>query len=200
MKSRFSLFQSHLDLAHSYWARLLQPGDYAMDATCGNGHDTLKLAQLLNGTGRVWGIDLQKEAIDNTRALLKAQLTDAALNSVSLFEQSHATFPESVSRYPLRLVIYNLGYLPKGDKTVTTMTAITLQSVRLAMDLLLPGGAVSITCYPGHPEGACEDLALQELCRSLSPALWSVCMHTFTNRVASPRLLLIQKADPAPQM
>ena len=68
-KRHFPIFNSHLNLAHHYWERLLRPGDWAIDATCGNGNDTLKLAQIL-GEGGVIGIDIQQEAINKTEALL----------------------------------------------------------------------------------------------------------------------------------
>src|SRR5262245_56974336 len=71
----FPLFQSHIDLAHSYWKRLLQDGDWAIDATCGAGFDTLKLAEF--GAG-VIGIDIQEEAIRRTEELLKSSLSAEA--------------------------------------------------------------------------------------------------------------------------
>jgi hypothetical protein len=195
MQHNFSLFQSHLDLAHSYWERLLLPGDWAIDATCGNGRDTLKLAEILQGKdGGVIGIDIQREALARTQELLSSRFSAEDLSSIHLFEQSHEEFPSLAIQHPIRLVVYNLGYLPGGNKEKTTKTASTLASVRLALGLVLPGGAVSITSYPGHPEGACEDSALQELVKALSPASWNVCLHTFSNRSQSPRLLYIQKA------
>jgi SAM-dependent methyltransferase len=194
VQHNFSLFQSHLDLAHSWWERLLLPGDYVIDATCGNGHDTLKLAKILKGKGGVIGIDIQKEAIARAKELLKTHLPEEELGSVHLFEQSHAEFPPLAFHHPIRLIAYNLGYLPHGDKQRTTMTATTLASVRLGLDLISAGGAVSITCYPGHPEGAREELALQELACNLPKEIWNVCLQTFPNRLFSPSLLLIQKS------
>ena len=191
-QSNFSLFRSHLDLAHSYWEHLLQEGDFAIDATCGNGHDTLKLIEILKEKkGGVIGIDIQSQAIAQTQKLLDSH---SSKENVYLFEQSHEEFPSLAREHPIRLVVYNLGYLPGGDKQKTTLTMTTLTSVRKALDLIVPGGAVSITCYPGHPEGALEESALSELVAALSPALWNVCLHAFTNRKASPRLLFIQKS------
>lgn len=193
MNRHFPLFQSHLDLAHSYWERIVLPGDYAIDATCGNGYDTLKLARILKGTGGLMGIDIQKEAISRTWELLKSHLPEKELGSIQLYEQSHAEFPAPALHHPVRLVTYNLGYLPGGNKLKTTMTPTTLASVCHALDLIVAGGVVSITCYPGHPEGAQEEMALLELTATLSSSLWNVCLHTFPNRSSSPRLLLIQK-------
>ena len=135
MHSHFPLFRSHLDLAHQYWEKLLQAGDWAIDATCGNGHDTLKLAEILeNKKGGVIGIDIQPEAIAKTEQLLGEY-------DVALYCQSHADFPLLAKEKPIRLIIYNLGYLPGGNKAFTTMTENTLTSVRKASTLIVPGGA-----------------------------------------------------------
>jgi hypothetical protein len=198
MRSHFPLFHSHLDLAHNYWNRLLQEGDWAIDATCGNGHDTLKLAQILlklKKPGGIIGIDIQPEAIARTNNLLKSQLSAADQFPIQLFCQSHTHFPAPAAEYPIRLVIYNLGYLPQGDKQRTTMTPNTLESVRRALDLIIPGGAICITCYPGHAEGAREESTLLDRVSALSPITWNVCYHTFVNRSRSPSLLLIQKTN-----
>lgn len=193
MHRNFTLFQSHLDLAQSYWADLLQRGDWAIDATCGSGHDTLKLAQLVREEGGVIGIDLQEEAIAKTRGLLEGSLPFDALSRIHLYTQSHCHFPQVAAEKPIKLIVYNLGYLPGGDKQLTTMAQTTLESVSKALNLLQPGGACSITCYPGHAEGAVEERALLEMAATLPPSLWNVCYHAFPNRQRSPSLILIQK-------
>lgn len=172
----FPLFRSHLDLAHDYWRRLIQPGDVVIDATCGNGHDTEYLATL---TDQVYGIDIQLEAIEKTRARVP---------TAHLIHGSHSTFP-NVSP---KLIVYNLGYLPSGDKSLTTLVDSTLESVQNGLKILSPGGALSITCYPGHPEGAVEEEALLAWSRTLDPKKYAVCFHQWLNRNKSPSLLFIQ--------
>lgn len=191
MMRNFPLFQSHLDLAHNYWDRLLQNGDWAIDATCGGGNDSLFLAAIVEkkGSGEVIAIDIQEEAVTRTKERIPAAL----IPKVHLFNQSHENFPALSSEMPIKLVVYNLGYLPKGNKQLTTQTSTTLQSVQKALDLILPGGGVSITCYPGHPEGATEEKALIEMLTQLPSSHWNVCFHTFPNRKAAPSLILIQK-------
>lgn len=191
----FPLFQSHLDLAHSYWERILQNKDWAIDATCGGGNDTLKLAEILQEKrdGGLIAIDLQEQAITRTRALLETRLPAHGISNVHLYRQSHCHFPQMAIEVQVKLIVYNLGYLPRGDKQLTTMTQTTLESVAKALDLLVPGGALSITCYPGHAEGAREEKALIEMAANLPAATWSVCYHSFPNRTLAPSLLLIQK-------
>jgi hypothetical protein len=191
---RFPVFHSFIDLAHHYWEKLLQEGDWAIDATCGNGHDIFKLAGILLGKqGTVIGIDRQQEAISRTHDLLQSGFSNEERARLHLFCQSHTHFPLLVENNPIRLIVYNLGYLPKGNKQITTMTQSTLESVRKALDLIVPGGAISITCYPGHEEGGREEKALLQEMSHLSSLIWNVCYHTIPNRFLAPSLLWIQK-------
>jgi hypothetical protein len=197
MRSFFPLFQSHLDLAHDYWARLVKIGDAIIDATSGNGYDTLKLCQLALSIdkGKVYAFDIQSTAIESTRQLI--QHFPAELRSrIHLEQRCHSTFPDMIVPESIRLIVYNLGYLPGGDKRLTTCKDTTLQSLSRAKNLLLPGGAISITCYPGHAEGAQEQEALLDYTSRLSPSQWSCCHHVWLNRQQAPSLLLIQKNLP----
>ena len=200
MRSPFALFQSHLDLAQAYWKALVKKGDTVIDATCGNGHDTLKLSQLAlsSDKGKVYAFDIQPQAIQSTLHLLKTHLSQEELNRVSLMEHCHSTFPEEICPESVKLCVYNLGYLPGGDKTQTTKTHSTLASLQKMEPLLQRGGAISMTCYPGHAEGEAELQILLQYVQQLSPKEWSCCHHTWENRHKSPTLLLIQKSLSVP--
>ena len=145
------LEESHLTYAHKVWLEGVKVGDIAIDATAGNGHDALFLAQaiLSETAGELHCIDVQKEAIDATRHRLKENLSPEAFARATFHHTSHATLPYCRPQ----LIVYNLGYLPGSDKSLTTKVATTLQSVKNAFDILAEGGLISITCYPGHPEG-----------------------------------------------
>jgi len=193
----FPLFQSHLDLAHSYWKSIILPGDCVVDATCGNGHDTLFIAQLaLNEEkkGLVIAIDTQKQAIEATRERLATSLSSELLPSVSFINQCHSQFPDDLPKESVKLIVYNLGYLPGGDKSLTTQNKTTLESLAQALTLICRGGAISITCYPGHPEGKVEEQLILEFISTLDPKKWNCCHHRWMNRKQSPSLLLIQRS------
>lgn len=194
----FPLFQSHLDLAHTYWKNLLQPGDSALDATCGNGHDTLVLAQLLFQEasipfGTLHALDNQPEALFSTQTLLTNTLSSSQLTHLKFHLQCHSKLPQEILPATLRLVVYNLGYLPGANKQHTTCTSTTLMSLKEALGLLTSGGCISVTAYPGHPAGKDEEEALLGFCASLSPRQWSICHHRFSNRRQAPSLFLIQR-------
>lgn len=191
MFSQYPLFQSHLDLAHQHWQKLVKAGDLVIDATCGNGHDTVFLAQL---DAKVIAMDIQPEALEKTKIYLNEILLETQKNNVQLIHGCHSSFPAWIEAESVKLIVYNLGYLPGGNKEATTKTATTLASLSEAQRLLLPGGVFSITCYPGHPEGALEEEALLSLASTLSPKEWSCCHHRWVNRRSSPSLLLIQKS------
>jgi hypothetical protein len=174
----------HLDLTKQLWKDFLRPNDLVVDATCGGGRDTLFLSRCVS-EGRVYGFDVQEEAIGRTRALLEKE---GVLDRVILQKCCHSVFPPFPS--PPRLVVYNLGYLPGGNKRKTTMTSTTLQSVENALSI--GAEAISITCYPGHEEGAIEEKALLEWAQKLPSNQWRVSHHRALNRLAAPSVLWIQ--------
>lgn len=186
MREVFPLFSNPIDLAHDYWARLIKPGDLAIDATCGNGKDTLALLKL---KAQVIAMDTQQEAVVKTRKLLEE---NQELENATLIHRSHETFPENIQEGTVKLIVYNLGYLPGGNKTYTTLTHSTLKSIKQALPLIAKGGAISITCYPGHPEGEEEQKALLSFSMKLNPKQWCASHQTWVNRTLSPSLLLLQ--------
>lgn len=189
----FSFFQSHLDLAHSYWGRHLKKGSIVIDATCGNGHDSLILAKaaLNDIEGALYCIDLQEMAIETTKNRLKETLSESVFKKISFFCQSHEVFPPIITSCDL--IVYNLGYLPGASHTITTKESSTLNSLKQGLSLLNMGGMISITCYPGHEAGFKEKQALLEYSASLSPLEYLVCHHQIENRRLAPSLLVIFK-------
>jgi len=193
--SQFPLFQSHIDWAHYLWRQVVRQGECVIDATCGNGHDTLILAQLSleKDQGAVYAMDIQESAIENTKLLLKATLQRDIYQRVRFFQTCHSRFPNEIEDRKIALIVYNLGYLPGSSKELTTQTETSLMSIQNAMMLLKDGGCISITCYPGHAEGEKEEEQVLLLCASLDPQKWSCCHHRWVNRKKSPSLLWIQK-------
>ena len=193
----FPLFQSHIDMAHAYWKSLILSGDTVIDATCGNGHDTLTLANLALSQekgGKLIAIDTQQQAIESTRERLNVHLDPNFIPLIHLLHQCHSSFPAEIFPETVKLIVYNLGYLPGSDKSKTTSSNTTLQSILAALPLLTSGGALSITCYPGHPEGKIEEEIILGFAATLNPMQWSTCVHRWINRREAPSLLIIQKS------
>lgn len=180
----------HTHLAHLIWKDFLKPGMTVIDATAGNGNDTLFLAKhvLTPRSGEVHAFDIQEEAISNTKARLEKNLTPDLLERISLHQASHETFPTSIKP---SLIVYNLGYLPGGDLTKTTLTKTTITSCNNALEILLPGGLLSITIYPGHHEGFNEKSALFEWLKEKNP--FQVFYHQEINKPNHPSLITLRK-------
>lgn len=192
MNSFKSRNSPHLNLAKKYWKALLSPRDLVVDATCGNGQDTLYLSHLVP-EGIVFSFDIQQEALSNAELLLKSHLPPEQLQRVFLVLQSHAKWEAISFPFPPKLIVYNLGYLPGGDKQITTKTVTTLESIKKGLSLLDSKGALSITCYPGHPEGALEEKEILDFFSSLPFKDWMICHHRFINRSNAPSLFWVSK-------
>ncbi|MCH9613530.1 MAG: hypothetical protein SP1CHLAM54_05330 [Chlamydiia bacterium] len=166
----------HISFSHELWKKHLNPNDLAIDATCGNGKDAFILAKLPIS---LICLDIQQAAIETSKKYLNRS------PNVTFYHQSHETFPPLPK--PPRLIIYNLGYLPGGDKELTTKTFSTIQSLKNALSILASDGLISIMCYPGHPEGAHEAQAVKAF---ISPFPHTV--HTFYTRSTSPFLITLR--------
>lgn len=178
------MISSHIEFTHQIWAKLLKRGDIAIDATCGNGLDSLFIAK----QGAVlYALDIQEEAIAKTKELLKE------FEDVTFVLGCHSSFPPTIEKGSCTLIVYNLGYLPGGNKEFTTMHTTTMQSLNAALELVKPNGLISITCYPGHPEGLIEESILVEWAKMLERKQWNVSFHQWLNRKKAPSVLLLQK-------
>lgn len=177
-------------LAADYMKAILRHGDVAVDATMGNGKDTQFLCELVGEEGHVYAFDVQKEAVERTAASLKEAGYE---NRATLLLDGHETMKEHVKSAP-RVVMFNLGWLPGAEHIVTTKTETTLTAVQAAIELIVPGGFVSICVYPGHEEGTKELHALLDWAGKLSVREYNVLHHAFINaREGTPELILIQK-------
>jgi len=169
---------------------VLAPGDRAIDATMGNGHDTALLCSLVGPEGRVYAFDVQPAALEATRRRLAEE---GSAGQVELFLLGHEHMREAVGE-PVKAIVFNLGWLPGGDHRITTLTETTLPAIQQALALLMPMGVLVICVYPGHPEGEREQEMVTRLLSSLSPREYNVLMQQFLNAGAgAPLCFAVQK-------
>lgn len=171
----------HLAALHRFWKEFLQPSDIVIDATCGNGHDTLILSRLAK---EVYALDIQQEAIEKAKSLVKA-------DNIHWFVQSHEHFPSKIQPETVALITYNLGYLPGGNKEIITLADSTLRSVKNGLPLLKNGGAITVMCYPGHAGGEEEEQALVDFISSLDSKRYLVEYTQWPNRKKHPSLIKV---------
>jgi len=169
------------------WAQLmlkdrLRPGDVAVDATMGNGHDTLFLTQCVSPGGHVFAFDVQEAALIETRKRVPTEMT-------TLFHSGHETMR---AHLPVELygkisaIMFNLGYLPGTDKALITHTETTMIAVQAALELLKSGGLLTIAVYPGHAGGAAEGRSIAAWSEALDSRRYEVQHLRPVNRAAAP--------------
>ena len=188
---------SLLQQAHAILKNHLQSADVAIDATAGNGHDSLFLARHIAPDGLVYCFDIQPQAIQATHNRLVA----ADLRRLALLNQcSHAQMSKHIAEEhqgKIKAVMFNLGYLPHGDKTIITQTDSTLLALNSALDLLAENGIVTILAYPGHQGGDIETLEVTDWCYQLNPENFSVkTINSAEHKDSAPRLFIVQKLTP----
>ena len=178
-------------LAHLFLREVVRPGDRVVDATCGNGHDTLFLAQLVGSGGKVWGFDIQEKAITATAASLEGA---GCREWVELCHIGHEQLTTFVSG-PVAVVVFNLGYLPGGDKGCVTRSGGTVAALGQALKLLASGGRICISLYTGHPGGMEEAEAVENWSAGLSPREYHVwCSRQMNRSSGAPYLIMVEKA------
>lgn len=181
-----------LELAKTFIAGALSKGNIAFDGTVGNGYDTLFMAEQVGAEGRVYGFDIQAEAIERTHAQLEAV---GVAEQVTLIHTDHALLqaylpPDTL----LHAAMFNLGYLPHGDKQIITRRESTLTALEATFERLVKGGVLTVVIYPGHEGGDDEAQAVLAWARGLSPEQAKVVWYQPLNaRRPAPSLIAIGK-------
>lgn len=159
-------------------------GDFIIDATAGNGNDTLYLAEKFP-CSIVTAFDVQKQAIENTKKRC------AHLNNVQYVLDSHANVDQYASK-GVGLAIFNLGYLPNADKSITTRADSTIESVTKILPMLKAGGAIVITLYRGETNVAETELVMEYL-RTINKDFYIVSMYDLINLKGNPFNVIIER-------
>lgn len=181
------MFKRIIPFAHDLIKQSLSKEDIAVDMTAGNGHDTLLLAELCDN---VYAFDIQETAIKNT----KKRLEENGFKHVNLIQDSHANIKNHINK-AVKVVIFNLGYLPGESKHITTIFETTLKALNEVIDLLSNNGLISITLYPGHEAGKIECEHIEKWVEKLPSNNYTVLKYQFTNRKDAPYNLMIYKHE-----
>ena len=185
--------KNHLTLAHELWRPQFKEGASFIDTTAGNGHDALFIAQeaLTLPNTHLTCIDIQEKALQATKKRLTEALPQSQLSKITYVHASHETLPKTPT--PPSLILYNLGYLPGADKSLTTTASSTLNSLKQALRALAPGGLISLTFYPGHDEGKREYTLILPFLKKLSPQHFSLSAPFISEIEHAPKLYIIRK-------
>mmetsp|Transcript_8197 Transcript_8197/g.24671 ORF Transcript_8197/g.24671 Transcript_8197/m.24671 type:complete len:156 (-) Transcript_8197:183-650(-) len=150
-------------------------------------------------TGTVYAVDIQKSAIEQTTDYVESKLASDRRPNLVYCLGSHASFPASISKRSVSAVVYNLGYLPgeEGDRSIVTKKDTTMSSLRSAMELLQPGGLITMTIYVKQDGGEEEEQAILDFTSELDPKEWTVQLYQWINRNQAPSLVAVERKHPA---
>ncbi|PLR84423.1 16S rRNA (cytosine(1402)-N(4))-methyltransferase [Bacillus canaveralius] len=179
-----------LPFAKTLLISAVQPGDIVVDATLGNGHDALFLANLVGPEGRVYGFDIQQNAILASKArLAEHDLLDRA----TLFHKGHQHIIDAIPAADhgrITGAIFNLGYLPGGDKEIVTRPETTIASVEQLLEIIAPEGIIVLVIYHGHQEGGVERDKLLQYLQELDQNIAHVLQYRFINQKNNPPFII----------
>jgi SAM-dependent methyltransferase len=199
---------SVLSFAKRLVADRLQAGDGCVDATVGNGVDTLFLAERVGAGGAVFGFDIQTAALEQAMAKLEkagcaahiwrgdasaSASMGASMNTVRLLLASHEHMTKHIPQEwhgRLSAVMFNLGYLPGGDHRIMTKPDSSVRALEAAFSLLSPGGIITVVIYTGHEGGTEEELAVRHWALGLDQKIAQVLDYRFINQQHKPPYLI----------
>ena len=176
-----------LEMAHDFLAQVITQEDIVVDATMGNGHDTLFLAKLAK---QVYAFDIQEQALEKT----SQRLQEADLTNAELILQGHETVDQFVRE--VKAAIFNLGYLPSADKSIITQPQTTLDALDKLCHMLVKGGRIAIMIYYGHEGGDIERDAVMDYVSQLPQQEYTATIYRTLNQINNPPfLVMIEKLE-----
>lgn len=165
--------------SHVMLDRLLKQDHLVVDLTAGKGKDTLFAAKRAK---EVVAMDIQPAAIEQTRALLREQ----DIKNVRLICDSHEVLANVVDIAFVDAFVMNLGYLPGGDKDITTLCSSTKRTLETILSAMKSGALISLSIYPGHEAGKLESEGIEEMLAKLDQKKFKVNKITFPNQKHCP--------------
>lgn len=174
-----------LNISKAIMDSVIDKKDIVIDATVGNGNDTLHMANLVGSQGKVYGFDIQNIAIEKTR---KKLIKEDLYKQVILINAGHETMEQYINE-KVKFIIFNLGYLPGGDKNIKTNPDTTIMAIEKSLELLTNNGLLLITSYIGHTGGFEEKEAVESFLTNLNQREYNVLQFKFINQINNPPIL-----------
>ncbi len=182
------MLKNAVELSHFYLKQFVKEGSFVVDATCGNGGDTLFLAELVGENGLVFGFDIQEDAINHT----KKRLEDAGVSDrVHLFLDGHENMESYLTDKIADAFVFNLGYLPKGDHSLHTKSDTTVLAIQTAIKHLKKEGIIAVSIYHGGDSGYEERDGVLSYLETLDKHNYNVIIHNYTNKPNDPPILAL---------
>lgn len=183
-----------------------------IDATVGKGKDTLFLCELAGESGRVLAFDIQEEALEITRELLRHSgfwktmcgtiikaggykkenndkeniNKDMTASRLRLILDGHEHMDQYAETETIDVICFNFGYLPGGDHNISTKPETSITAIEKGLKLLKSGGMMSLCIYSGGDTGFEEKEAVLSYVRKLSSKEYTVIVNEYYNRENHP--------------
>lgn len=172
-----------LGVSHRFIKQYLLEGGFAIDATAGNGGDTLMLCERVGSSGKVLAMDIQQQAVDNTKKLLQE---NGWADVAQVVKDSHACMDRYAAEESADCVVFNFGWLPGGSHDIFTQKESSLTAIEKGLNCLKPGGIMSLCVYYGRNNGYEERDAILAYVQSLDHRKYTVMVVDFANRINDP--------------
>ncbi len=168
---------------HHFIKEHISPGSFCIDATMGNGHDTLLLCELVGKRGHVLAFDIQELALANTQK----RLQEAGMpKNYRLILDSHSHMDHYADTSSVDCIVFNFGYLPGGNHTLATQASTSIAAIEQGLTLLKKGGLMSLCIYSGGDSGFEERDALLSYLKELDSKKYLVILSSYYNRPKNP--------------
>lgn len=177
-----------LQTEKSFILKHIKEGDTVADFTMGNGHDTLFFSQTVGESGHVYAFDIQPDALISTK---KRLVENGACENYTLICDSHHNAKKYIDG-KIKAGMFNLGYLPGGDKSITTKRETTLAAIETAIELLDSDGILLIAVYPGHEEGEIEGELIHEMLSKLDRRQYCCAKFRIINSPTSSYFYIVE--------
>ncbi len=180
------VIKNSLVQSHDYVKSIVRHGDIVVDATAGNGNDTVFLAELVGDNGKVYSFDIQEKALEKTRKKLADK---GLLQRVQLINEGHQNMDSYITG-SVKAVMFNLGYLPGGDHSIGTKGDTTIEAIKKSMELIEVNGLVSLVVYYGGDSGFDEKEQVMEFINGIDNKKYVVMKTEFVNQVNCPPIFV----------
>lgn len=161
----------------------IKKASVAIDMTCGNGIDSKLILDSFD-IKKLYCFDIQQQALDNTKNLLKNY------RNYEIILDNHKNFDKYIKEN-VDFAIYNLGYLPRGDKEITTNYIDVEESLNKLLNKLNKNAVIIITFYPGHLSGKIESKEVLTFLKKLNQKQYMILKFTFENQKNNPPFVVM---------
>jgi len=180
------ILKNSLTQSHQIISSVVEKGDLVVDATAGNGNDTVFLAELVGEEGKVYSFDIQEQAIKSTEKKLQDK---QLISRVELINDGHQHIKKYITQ-PVKAIMFNLGYLPGGDHSIGTKGSTTIEAIKGGMELLTLHGIISIVVYYGGDSGFDEKNQVMDFIKTIDCKKYTVMRTDFVNQINCPPILI----------